>query len=281
MYRLLTFTLLMIFGQINAQKSLYFSPDLYTKMSFNSNSLDYWKIQQEQDFEHFSIKTSEVGLPRPFRLGGRFGIKLNSYNDIQIGGHWNGTSIKADLFFNSYQVYGDFHEPSTISAKTTTSQSRWFINYAYQINRKSEKLHLKVLVSLSVDRRAGSVQEDLGVGSLGTSGQIDKSGIFYSFSSSGFTTSTKHSFGIGIGFEGDFYSNEKYLCTFGILYSHAPKPLYYKLYSMTIIDQINNTTTPYVFTRYPLSSSLLFSISRRLQILPWKKFQKKKAYNKT
>lgn len=276
MNRLLTILFLIILGHVNAQMSFHLSPDLYFRTSFNSSSLASLENKNIQDFDNFSIQQDELSFYSPWRLGARLGVKFNPFHTLQIGGHWNGVSSKTELFFRYYQKYIDKHTNESELHGTVTAQGRWFVNYMYWLNRNSKNIQLKAVFSISVDKRAGPPIAGLGVGSFGGEGQIDKKGVFYESSSSGYTTKHTTSLGIGLGLEADFNTKTNYSFTLGVLYSHAPTPLYYNVVKMKIIDMANNTSTSYSFKQNYISSSLLFYISKSFNLK-----LNRKAHNNT
>lgn len=263
-------TCCLILGTAKSQGLLYLSVDSYAKMSFNSTNSFVWDSKTAQVSDLFSYEHSSYCVNQPLRLGASIGYQVNSRHAIEIGIHADGVSSKTRLRFASYQPLVDYTTPIYILNKSKSTQSRIFLNYKYSFFKKPGKTNVSLVPVISIGRRAGPKGQE-SVGSFGISGILIKDSLVYSESSEGYTSYSKYAFQFGLGLSSDVYIKSKYWFSASLFYSHTKTALYFDHTNMSITNLQTGVTTDYVFGLTNRASGLYVGVSRKFQLIPWKK----------
>lgn len=276
---IITSILIMMLGLSNAQVSFFISPDLYTKMSFNSEDpslFDSWSTKSPViPNDLFTYENTNYSLYNPFKLGLSIGTKFKNKNELILGIHSDGVSSKSKVMFFSYQPFLDAYTTGINIRKTTTVQTRVFIAYKYYIKKSSNKTSFALLPSIGLAYRSGKSFQN--VGSFGSEGILTKSGIVFTRKSTSYTNALDKAFLLGIGISSDIFLKSKYFCSLTFQYSHTKKSLYFQETRMKVTNTITNESDLYIFTVMNRASGLYLTLSRKIQVYP----KKKKTHNKT
>lgn len=263
-------SMIMTFGILRSQMSFYVSPDIYTKMSFNSTDPFDWDSKTTQVSDLFTYEHKSFCLYAPIRYGITFGVRLNNKNSFEMGIHEDGVSSSSRLRFASYQQYVDFVTPVYTLSQARTAQSRIFINYKRKILGNNNKSTLSIVPNLGLAWRSGNLNQE-SVGSFSTNGILTKSGIVYDLSNKYYTSMNgKYALLFGLGISSELYFKGNYWFSISMNYSHTDSNLYFKETKMKITDSQTGESTTYVFSQYQRASGLYLSVSRKFQLIPWK-----------
>lgn len=263
----------LILGVVKAQVSFFVSPDLYLKMSFNSNSLFHWDTKTIRVSEYFTYENQNYSLVNPIKLGGSMGVKIKNKHEITFGLHTDGVSDKTYLRFPSYQQPpGHIGEISKgeIMHKFTNNQTRFFLNYKYAFIYKPNKFSLSIMPSFGLATRPGAKGsnsiENIGSNDMLTQGGLlNKEGVRYNHSITTYDSPTSNKvFVYGIGLNSDFYSKDKYLFSVSLQFSHARTYLSSAITKMEIVDPNTNDSNRYSFESYQRTSGLYLGFSRKI-----------------
>ena len=254
----------MIFGHLNAQVSLYISPEFYTKMSFNSIDYSDWVTLDLVKTDNFIFKGGGYDVSAPFNLGISIGMRLNKKNELQIGIHSDGVSRKDEfryLYFDS--ISGGIIKPGYVKFTYKTIQSKIYFKYKYYLNTSNR---LYIAPSIGVVYRGGAKGISPG-GRLGFSNLIGNNNYTYDIFSRDYTDYRTKIILLGFEIGNDFYNKKNnYLFSLSLLYSHTKKSLYFDVVSITSKNNTTGEQNKYEFTFYNRASGLYLTLSRKISI---------------
>lgn len=262
------FFILMIFGSSYSQISFFASPILYTKLSFNSNSLSGWKGNTFDLSNDYDYKNRSLYMGDPL-LGGSIGAKIGNRHCIVIGGNWDGVSSKITIKSPVYSDHLDFTVSDGVLTKGTTSQSRFFISYGYNLRKKALKSTLFINAFSGFGRRAGPAISGLDVGGFGTEYALspDKN---LSFENIGYTAGPTRTFQFGAGINSDLFFNSKYWFSLSLDFSYSQGWLYYEVTKVVVTNTNTNVKENYRYYVANMASGIYFGISRKFKIFNFK-----------
>ena len=257
---------MMMFGRNIAQISLYVSPDIHTKMSFNSVDPFEWQTLREVKSDGFSFKGSNYDITRPFNLGISLGCVFSNKNEIQIGIHSDGVTQNNKIFFLQKDTIVGEITPGLVTDKSKSFQTRAYIKYKIYVN-SAKRIYISP--NFSIVYRGGG--KGIGsVGSMGWDNLFDKENYVYSTTFSSFTTYNNQVIAFGLEIGNDFYRRDKYLFTLSLLYSHSKKSLYSTNVTIESKNLDSGIENKYIFNFYSRASGLYLILSKKLFVYPKK-----------
>lgn len=272
----------LILGTSLSQGLFYVSVDGYMKMSFNSTDPFRWDSKSAQVSNLFTYEHKSFYMGDPFRIGASLGMKIKPRHFIEIGVHYDGVSSKAGFRFASYQTYVDYYTPSSTQTKSRSQQSRFFLNYRYNLVNKSNKTNLSIFPSIGIVWRGGP--KGVGnVGAFGTGGILIKDSLAYHNESTSYTAYNKYALQFGLGLQSDIFIRDKYWFSAHVQYAYSKVYLAYDVENFFINEINSGKITKYEFILHNRASGLYLGISRKFQIVPWKRKSNRKenAHNNT
>lgn len=267
-------------GVLKSQVSIFISPELYGKMSLNSNRFSYFEPKVSQVSNLFQYENSSYTLYKPFRVGASVGIKFINNSEIITGLHFDGVSSKQKLRFATYIPEINTVIPNNTFSKSVSNQYRVYFSYNFFFIQKPNKTSLALSPIISLVWRSGP-KEIASVGNFSSSSLLPDD-IQLEYSNSSFTSYSKYAIQYGLGVSSNIYLSTKYLFSLSLQYSYSGSYLGVEQSKVKIINMNNNSFTNYEFQSYNRASGLYLKISKKIQIIPWIKIkERRKAHNKT
>ncbi|MFD1552447.1 hypothetical protein DNU06_10550 [Putridiphycobacter roseus] len=256
--------IVMIFGNTYSQISFFAAPALYSKLSFNSNSLSDWKSDMFDLSDDFNYNNRSVYVGDPL-LGATLGVTINNRHCITASGSWDGVSSKITIQSPVYSSHLDFSVSDGVLTKGTTAQSRFFLNYSYNFRKKPLKSTLFLNLLLGFGRRAGPALGGLDVGGFSTEYALSPEKNLF-FENVGYTSGPTSTFQFGAGLSSDLFIKKKYLFSLSLDFSYSQGYLYYEVTKVTVTNTKANTQENFRYYTANMASGIYFGISRKFQI---------------
>lgn len=261
-----------VFGQGIAQIQFYVSPDVYGKMSISSDDPFYFETEVYNNSPYFNYETTNFSFVFPLNVGISAGLILNKRHEFVFGINSDGSSVKSKFQFETYEPEFD-HMPNRFLSKTKHDYTRCYFNYKYAVIYSEKKTNLSVLIGLGMVQRAGPKFGNEPTGGFTNEAVLDEYGTMIIKSDMGFTFN-KRGWLLNFGISSDLYFKKKYWFSTSLVYTYSP----FTPGRERNIVTISNPNTGYhkVWTHniYLKGSGLYLGISRKFQLIPWKKRNK-------
>jgi hypothetical protein len=264
---------ILILGVAKSQVSFFVSPDLNIKMSISSKQAGYFDSKNANFSNLFNLDNKSFKLNDPFRLGFTIGSEFKNHNQLLLSLHYDGVSIVERIYYQSFNpLTGIIGSGSTLS-KSRSAQSRFSISYFFNMQKTKNKTTLAFAPVVGLAWRAGP----LGIAPVGGMGgeRLLPNNKVLAYSSVNYTAYGKYAFIYGLGVKSNLYFKDKYLLSLSMKYTYSRGYLGFNKMSINILDNNNGQIDKYEFYSYFKATGLYLTISRELQILPWKKRKNK------
>lgn len=253
------FILLMTFGNIYSQTSIFIDLNSSIKGSFGKTDFIHWKEGGNNISEDFDISMSKLSFYNPLRLGATCGVKFNN-NEIGLSFSDDGSAVVSRVSFSNYQPNYNFIIPGTITYKTSPFIKSFQLTYGRYLKKLP---HLKFFGGINYFFRAGP-KATIKLSEMGFGGYVDDINHPIETSSSFFTFDLNHSFGLNIGFGYKIDIKKRYICDFSFNFKWDRGYLYFN--QIKVVTNVGNPDQmTYLFNHYPTNSSINFTFSRRFK----------------
>jgi len=269
---LITFLLTLTLGVSQSQVSFFVSPDLYMKMSFNSNAFSDWDSKTVKVSNRFTYENKSYVLSNPFRIGISLGMRFKKKNEIILGYYEYEVSEKNRLRFPTYSVEFNEITPNKTRSRSVSDQKRLFILFNYILVKNENKTTLSIMPSLSFMKRAGPRYTERG-GVFSSSALLPNS-YRLEYTNSDFTMS-KYALAYGIGIGSDLYLRGKYLFSTSLQFSYSRNYLSLDQTRVKLINLNTQEETNYIFDSYNWASGLYLTFTKKIKLFPRKKKKNK------
>lgn len=282
----------MSFGRLHSQTSFFISPILSKKILANSvalpglfrGGLNY--TDQTMDNPYFKFNNKLLSSRPSIYWGIGFGINIDSNKHIfkielskdGVGGMAEFSTLSAYNPFPN-QIQATHYAHQTFYHQSSHLVSRITLGYNYLLTKKStkSKVYINSDISLLFGRSHSQVWDygdinEPGAFVLYNDSEIKK--FYYGSQFSGKTLMLGLGLSSDIGFK--IHNKWKYFFSLNILYRQGLKTVQSSGYNTYIKDNVENFDSVIYYETSSKGSGIYFEISRRFQLIPWKRKMKRK-----
>jgi len=288
MHKTTLFVLFMMLGStLYSQVSFYLRPTVNMKTNQGNIWSHNWRNPPEYKTmtnEYFSITTGKMYFDKnQINLGLHFGVRLKDRHFFELGFSGDNSGIKTQAGGHRWSIDSYTSSPSPPIVRTGGSHN--LIEIGSPFTRISFTYNNLVWKNTSKTIQLRSV---VGFGSMFNQYVNRKKGIFVTQTHSAFqlnnidsnifnteytitsTQAWRNSFYLNLGLGVDFYTKKKnkYLFSFDIFYLQGTKNVQIGHHRIKIDD--NGKDVNFLYTFSSRGSGFYFTLSRRLQIYPWR-----------
>jgi hypothetical protein len=274
MKNILLFLISMKLVGISSQVSFYVEPTIQTKTSISSSS--FFRIS---DFDvhydnRFSFNNRLLILPKklsPLLLGLNIGvITKNKRNIFNLGINGDESNAGFDYQINSIN---DFGIPSSTDGSLNTGRSftNLHFNYKYKLNSQNKQFNWYLVAGFgwALRKKPSSLTFETGV----VEGRINDTTNFL-MESTNVRTYNPRIFMYNLGLQVDVNSKKgNYLFSTALNYYYSNQVMTYLSTRINIYS--NSKSETFYNYNYSTGSGIYLQVSRRIQVYPWKKREKK------